>query len=125
MTSDPILEPPHGGEGWRGEIAATLGLAWPLVVANLAQMLVYAVDVIFVARLGAETLAASSLAVSLFGLVAWSLSGMTGMVAALQAVVIMRGYSRICGETSEDTHTGTPSARRRWSATSRSLAGLA
>ena len=66
MTSDPILAPQHGGEGWRGEIAATLALAWPLVVANLAQMLVYAVDVIFVARLGAETLAASSLAVSLF-----------------------------------------------------------
>ena len=44
MTSDPILAPPHGGEGWRGEIAATLALAWPLVVANLAQMLVYAVD---------------------------------------------------------------------------------
>jgi MATE family multidrug resistance protein len=83
MTSDPILAPPHGGEGWRGEIAATLALAWPLVVANLAQMLVYAVDVIFVARLGAETLAAASLAVSLFGLVAWSLSGMSGMVAAL------------------------------------------
>ena len=90
MTSDPILEPPHGGEGWRGEIAATLGLAWPLVVANLAQMLVYAVDVIFVARLGAETLAASSLAVSLFGLVAWSLSGMTGMVAALIAAELGR-----------------------------------
>jgi MATE family multidrug resistance protein len=83
MTTDPILRPPHRGEGWRGEIVATLALAWPLVVANLAQMLVYAVDVIFVARLGAEALAAASLAVSLFGLVAWSLSGMSGMVAAL------------------------------------------
>lgn len=83
MTDDPILRPPHGGEGWRGEIVATLALAAPLVVANLAQMLVYAVDVIFVARLGAEALAASSLAVSLFGLVTWSLSGMSGMVAAL------------------------------------------
>jgi len=90
MTRDPILEPPHRGEGWRGEIAATLALAWPLVVANLAQMLVYAVDVIFVARLGAETLAASSLAVSLFGLIAWSLSGMTGMVAALIAAELGR-----------------------------------
>jgi MATE family multidrug resistance protein len=90
MTTDPILEPPHRGEGWRGEIAATLALAWPLVVANLAQMLVYAVDVIFVARLGAETLAASSLAVSLFGLVAWSLSGMSGMVAALIAAELGR-----------------------------------
>src|SRR5690348_12098917 len=90
MTTDPILEPPHGGEGWRGEILATLALASPLVVANLAQMLVYAVDVIFVARLGAEALAASSLAVSLFGLIAWSLSGMSGMVAALIAAELGR-----------------------------------
>jgi MATE family multidrug resistance protein len=90
MTRDPILEPPHGGEGWHGEIVATLALAWPLVLANLAQMLVYAVDVIFVARLGAEALAAASLAVSLFGIVAWSLSGMSGMVAALIAAELGR-----------------------------------
>ena len=31
------------------------------------------------------------------------------MVAALHAVVTMRGYSRICGETSAEMHTGTPS----------------
>ena len=50
---------------------------------------------------------------------------MTGIVAALQAVVIMRGYSRIWGLISLDTHTGTPSSRRRCSAITRSLAGLA
>ena len=49
----------------------------------------------------------------------------TGIVAALHAVVIIRGYSRICGEMSLEMHTGTPSARRRCSATARSLAGLA
>ena len=49
----------------------------------------------------------------------------TGIVAALHAVVIMRGYSRICGEISAEMHTGTPSSRRRCSATTRSLAGLA
>ncbi|HEY7806491.1 MAG TPA: MATE family efflux transporter [Croceibacterium sp.] len=90
MTSDPILEPPHRGEGWRGEIVATLALAWPLVAANLAQMLVYGVDVIFVARLGAESLAAASLAVSMFGIVVWSLSGMSGMVSALIAAELGR-----------------------------------
>ena len=36
---------------------------------------------------------------------------MTGIVAALQAVVIIRGYSRICGEISAEMHTGTPSSR--------------
>ena len=49
---------------------------------------------------------------------------MTGIVAALQAVVIIRGYSRICGETSAEMHTGTPSRRCRCCATTRSLAGL-
>lgn len=83
MTSDPILEPPHAREGWRGEIAATFALAWPLALANFAQMLVHAVDVIFVARLGDVPLAASSLAIALFGLMIWSMSGITGMVAAL------------------------------------------
>ena len=37
---------------WRSELRATLLLAVPLAAANLAQMLVFAVDVIFVARLG-------------------------------------------------------------------------
>jgi hypothetical protein len=45
----------------------------------------------------------------------------TGIVDALHAVVTMRGYSRICGDTSADTHTGTPSSRRRCSATTRSF----
>ena len=45
MTSDPILEPPHSGEGWKGEIFATLALAWPLAAANVAAMLVHVIDV--------------------------------------------------------------------------------
>ncbi|WP_407672736.1 MATE family efflux transporter [Parerythrobacter jejuensis] len=70
---------------WRTEIAATLKLSWPLVLANLLQMLIYAVDVIFIARLGEVPLAAASLAVSLFGLVLWSLSSLTGAVAPVIA----------------------------------------
>ena len=60
-----------------------LWLAGPLVAANLLQMAVYAIDVIFVARLGQEALAASSLSVSIFGLMIWSFSGLTGAVAPL------------------------------------------
>jgi MATE family multidrug resistance protein len=70
---------------WRGELAATLRIAAPLALANLLQMLVYAMDVIFVARLGEQQLAASSLSIALFGLMMWCFSGMTGMVAALIA----------------------------------------
>src|SRR5690606_20821375 len=90
MTHDPILEPPHAREGWRGEIAATFALAWPLALANFAQMFVNAIDVIFVARLGDVPLAASSLAIALFGLLVWSMTGLTGMVAALIAAELGR-----------------------------------
>jgi multidrug resistance protein, MATE family len=68
---------------WRAEIAATFSLSWPLALANLLQMLIYAIDVIFIARLGEAPLAASALAVSLFGIVLWSLSSLTGAVAPL------------------------------------------
>ncbi|MBA3055970.1 MAG: MATE family efflux transporter [Sphingomonadales bacterium] len=69
----------------RDEIGATLRLAVPLAAANLLQMMVYAIDVIFVARLGPEALAAASLSVALFGLVNWCLCGFTGAVAPLIA----------------------------------------
>ena len=66
---------------------ATLRLSWPLALANLLQMLTYAVDVIFIARLGEQPLAASALVVSIFGLIMWALSSMTGMVAAVISAV--------------------------------------
>ena len=75
---------------WRTELAATLRLAAPLAAANLLQMLVYAIDVIFVARLGEQPLAASSLSIALFGLLMWCFSGLTGMVAALIAAELGR-----------------------------------
>ncbi|MHA7820323.1 MAG: MATE family efflux transporter [Erythrobacter sp.] len=74
--------------GWRQELKATSLLAAPLAVANLLQMLTYAVDVIFIARLGENELAASTLAVSLFGLVLWALAALTGAVAPLIAEAI-------------------------------------
>ncbi len=80
----------HSPSTWRGELAATLRLAGPLALANLLQMLVYAIDVIFVARLGEQSLAASSLSIALFGLLMWCFSGLTGMVAALIAAELGR-----------------------------------
>lgn len=67
----------------RGEFAATLRLAGPLALANLMQMAIAATDVIFVARLGPTELAASSLAIAIYGLLLWTLAGLTGTVAAL------------------------------------------
>ena len=85
-TPSPLPPEVLGGrDGWRGEFAATLRLSWPLAAANLLQMLTYAVDVIFIARLGEAQLAASALAVALFGLVLWAMSGLTGAVAPVIA----------------------------------------
>ncbi|MET0587233.1 MAG: MATE family efflux transporter [Novosphingobium sp.] len=75
---------------FRAELGATLRLAAPLALANVLQMAVYAVDVIFVARLGQEALAASSLSVALFGLMNWSFAGLTGAVAPLVAAEMGR-----------------------------------
>jgi multidrug resistance protein, MATE family len=75
---------------FRTELGATLHLAVPLALANLLQMLVYAIDVIFVARLGEQTLAACSLATTLFGLMMWCFSGLTGACAPLIAAELGR-----------------------------------
>lgn len=86
MSIATAMEPtPPGGDGWRTELRATLRLSWPLAAANLLQMLTYAIDVIFIARLGEDQLAASALAIALFGLVLWALSGLTGAVAPVAA----------------------------------------
>lgn len=75
---------------WRSEFAATLRLAVPLSLAGLLQMATHATDVIFVARLGEEALAAASLSIAIFGVMTWCLSGMTGSVAALIAAELGR-----------------------------------
>ena len=71
--------------GMKAESLETLRLAGPLALANLLQMLTYAVDVVFIARLGAAELAASALAIAIFGLLVWSLHGLTGAVAPIIA----------------------------------------
>ena len=68
-----------------------LWLAAPLATANLLQMAVYAVDVIFVARLGQIPLAAASLSTTIFGLMMWCFSALTGAVAPLIAAELGRG----------------------------------
>ncbi len=71
--------------GWKAECRETLQLAGPLALANLLQMMIYAVDVIFIARLGTQALAASSLAISVFGILVMGLFGLCGGVAPIIA----------------------------------------
>lgn len=85
MPGESILAPSQAPSPTRAELRATLTLALPLAAANLLQMLVYAIDVIFVARLGETALAASSLSISLFGLMMWCFSGLTAACSPLIA----------------------------------------
>ncbi|WP_067734275.1 MATE family efflux transporter [Novosphingobium naphthalenivorans] len=75
---------------FRAELRATLHLAGPLALANLLQMAVFATDVMFVARLGQQALAASSLAVALIAVLMMGLNGVTGACAPLIAADIGR-----------------------------------
>ena len=50
---------------WREELAATLSLAWPLILANLTMAAIQATDVVLMGWLGARPLAASALGINL------------------------------------------------------------
>ncbi len=67
-----------------------LVLAGPLVGANLLQMAVYASDVIFIARLGTDALAASTLGVYLYTVIAFALIGLVGAAAPIVAAELGR-----------------------------------
>jgi len=54
-----------GAGSWGAELRATLGLAWPLILANLTQQVIQATDVLLMGRLGATQLAAATLALNL------------------------------------------------------------
>lgn len=82
--------PPLFPHSFRAELGATLRLAGPLALANMLQMAVFATDVMFVARLGQESLAASSLAVAIVLLFMMALNGVTGAVAPLVSAELGR-----------------------------------
>ncbi len=86
---------PAAPSPFRAELGATLRLAAPLVLANMLQMAVYALDVIFVARLGQQSLAAASLAVAIFALLNFGFLGLTGAVAPLVAAQLGRRRSAV------------------------------
>ena len=75
---------------WRGELAALARLAAPLVGANLLQMGVYAIDVMFVARLSTVDFAAATLGVFLLSLFLWALMGLTSAAAPIIAAELGR-----------------------------------
>jgi len=77
-------------QGWRDELGALLWLAGPLVGANLLQMSVYAIDVIFVARLNPVDFAAATLGVFMYSLTLWAMIGLTTACAPIMAAELGR-----------------------------------
>jgi multidrug resistance protein, MATE family len=70
---------------WSAEFRATLSLAWPLVFSNLAGTLMTTIDVVFMGRLGAMTLAAGALGTNLFFAVFIAAIGVVSAVAPMIA----------------------------------------
>jgi MATE family, multidrug efflux pump len=69
---------------WRAEFRATFKLAWPLILAQLAQISLYTTDVIVMGWLGVRELAAGTLATALLHPL---LVGGFGVVTATAAVI--------------------------------------
>lgn len=74
---------------WRAEARATLALALPLILGNLAQSGIYATDVILLGRLSADALAAGALGVNLYN--AFLIFGMGLATAAAPMIATERG----------------------------------
>ncbi|MED5543619.1 MAG: MATE family efflux transporter [Pseudomonadota bacterium] len=79
-----------GSPDFRAELGRTLALAGPLALANLLQMAIFATDVMFVARLGQQALAASSLAVAMIAVLMMGVNGLTSACAPLIAAELGR-----------------------------------
>lgn len=74
---------------WRMEARATVLLAMPLVLGNLAQSAIHATDLIWIGRLGADAVAAAALAFNIY--TACMIFGMGLMMAASPMIAVERG----------------------------------
>ena len=81
----PVARPP---ESYRDELRATLRLAWPLILSNLAQIAITTTDVLMLGWLGPEPLAASALAVNLLNIVLYTGVGLGVATAPLIAAAL-------------------------------------
>ncbi len=88
MSIRPI--PAQNARRWREEARATLALALPLVLTNLAQMAITTTDVVMMGWLGPASLAAGTLGANLFFLVFVAGLGVTVAVAPMLAQEIGR-----------------------------------
>src|SRR3546814_13011132 len=96
---------------WNGpclaEIKASLALGWPLILTNLAQMALLTTDVILIGRLGAETLAAGSLAISLYQILMIFCMGLVSATIPMLSTTLRSEERRVGKE-------GVSTCRSRW-----------
>lgn len=71
------------------EMRATLTLAWPLILGNLAQMAINTTDVLILGRYDVDALAAAALAINLYW--AFGIFGMGVVTAASPLIAVERG----------------------------------
>jgi MATE family multidrug resistance protein len=77
---------------WAGEARATLALAWPLILTNIAQALIHATDVVLLGWAGPRTLAAGTLGVNIY--YAFLIFGMGLVMAAAPMIAKELGARR-------------------------------
>ncbi len=83
-----------GGAAWRDEIRATLVLAWPLILTNLAQTMMTATDVVMMGWLGPDALAAGALGSNLyFGTMIFGLGLTTATAPMIARELGRKGHS--------------------------------
>ena len=78
-------QPAPNRRAWKPEIVATLMLALPLVLSNLAQIAMTVTDVMFIGRLGSQQLAASALGANLYSAIAFFALGLVSATAPMAA----------------------------------------
>jgi MATE family multidrug resistance protein len=74
----------------REELAATLALAWPLVLSNLASSAISTTDVLMLGWLGPEPLAAAALVVNLYNLLLFTGVGLSVAISPMIAAAFGR-----------------------------------
>ena len=88
MDTAAKISPATGRSGWRGELRATLALAWPLILSNLTFALIQATDVVLMGWLGPRQLAASALGINLTWPLGFAAFGIITAAAPLMATAL-------------------------------------
>src|SRR5829696_7751241 len=84
-----------GNGAWRGELRATLTLAWPLILANLTQQVIQATNVLLMGWLGATQLAAATLALNLTWTFNLLLLGLITASAPMMATALGQRFNAV------------------------------